>query len=169
MSSAGVRAFTASDVGAANALTNHFIEHSAVHFAYEPATDAAFHELWTKGAADYPWLVADVDGAFVGYAKASRWRERAAYARTVETTVYLGPGHHGRGVGRQLYGSLLDELCRRGFRTAIGGITLPNDGSVRLHEGLGFRHVGTFRNVGHKFGRWHDVGFWQIDFEAAAG
>lgn len=166
MTAIAVRPFAAGDVAAANALTNHFIEHTAVHFAYEPASDAAFHAAWAKGAADHPWLVAEVDGGFAAYAKASRWRERAAYARTAETTVYVGLAWQGRGVGRATYGALLDELRRRGFRTAIGGITLPNDGSVRLHEGLGFRHVGTFRNVGHKFDRWHDVGFWQIDFGA---
>lgn len=166
MSAVVVRPFTASDVAASNALTNHFIEHTAVHFGYQPATDADFHDLWAKGAADHPWLVAEVDGAFGAYAKATRWRDRAAYARTAETTVYVAPACQGQGVGRAVYGELLRVLRMRAFRTAIGGITLPNPGSVRLHESLGFHHVGTFRGVGCKFGQWHDVGFWQLDFGA---
>jgi phosphinothricin acetyltransferase len=159
-----VRPFAAGDVAASNALTNHFIEHTAIHFAYEPASDAEFTATWSQSAGDYPWLVAEVDGAFAAYAKATRWRDRAAYSRTTETTVYVAPAHQGKGVGRAIYTQLLDTLRMRGFRTAIGGITLPNPASVRLHESLGFRHVGTFRGVGCKFGRWHDVGFWQVDF-----
>jgi len=164
MSGVVVRAFSASDVAACNALTNHYIEHTAVHFAYEPASDSDFHAAWSAAASDYPWVVAEVDGSFAAYAKATRWRDRAAYARTAETTVYVTPKNQRRGVGRAVYGELLRLLRLRGFRTAIGGITLPNDGSVRLHERLGFRHVGTFRGVGCKFGHWHDVGFWQLDF-----
>lgn len=159
-----VRPFAARDVAPSNVLTNHFIVNTTVHFAYEPATDADFEAMWTRAAVDYPWLVAEVGGEFAGYAKATRWRDRAAYARTAETTVYVTPAQHGRGVGRAVYSALLAELRRQGFRTAIGGITLPNAASVRLHESLGFKFVGTFRGVGCKFGQWHDVGFWQIDF-----
>jgi phosphinothricin acetyltransferase len=159
-----VRAFTARDVAPANALTNHYIATTAIHFATEPATDAEFAAAWQLGKADYPWLAATVHGAFAGYAKAYRWRERAAYARTAEVGIYIEPNHQGRGVGRALYGELLRVLQLAGFRTAIGGIALPNPVSVKLHEALGFRFVGTFRGVGCKFGQWHDVGFWQLDF-----
>src|SRR5690606_4590742 len=105
----------------------------------------AFAAAWRERSPDHPWLVAEVDGEVVAYAKATRWRDRAAYARTVETTVYVAPEYTGRGHGRAVYGELLRQLRMRAFRTAIGGITLPNPASVRLHEDLGFKHVGTFR------------------------
>ncbi len=159
-----VREFTERDVAPANALTNHYIKTTAVHFATEPASDQEFRAQWQKGRADYPWLVVEVDQRFAGFAKAYRWRERAAYARTAETGIYLEPTHHGRGIGRVLYKALLRRLQDAGFRTAIGGIALPNPASIKMHEAVGFRHVGNFRGVGCKFGQWHDVSFWQIDF-----
>lgn len=159
-----VRTFEARDVAPANALTNHYIETTAIHFAYEPATHAQFETMWRNGCAQYPWLAAELDGGFAGYAKAGRWRERDAYSRTTETGLYVEPKLHGKGVGRALMVALLDRLQQTGFRTAIAGIALPNPVSVRLHEALGFRSVGVFRGVGCKFGQWHDVGFWQYDF-----
>ncbi len=161
-----VRAFTAADVAPANALTNWYIEHTAIHFADRPASDAEFEAYWRTGADEYPWIAAEVAGRFAGYAKAARWRERAAYARTAESAIYIARDLQGTGVGRVLYGALLHDLQHRGFRTVVGGIALPNAPSVRLHEALGFRLVGVFRGVGCKFGQWHDVGFWQFDFGA---
>ena len=114
-----------------------------------------------------PWLVADVDGSVVGYAYAGPWKPRAAYARTVETSIYLDANACGRGLGRRLYAALLERLRAHGVHVAIGGISLPNPVSVGLHEALGFHHVGVFREVGHKFGDWIDVGYWQLRLEAA--
>lgn len=108
----------------------------------------------------HPWVSAEVDDVLVGFAKASTWRSRAAYAQTAEVAVYVEDGARGRGVGRALYVALLDELARLGYHLAVGGITLPNEASVRLHEAVGFEHVGTFRECGRKFDAWHDVGFW---------
>ena len=159
-----VRTFEARDVAPANALTNHYIEKTAVHFAYEPAPDAEFEAGWRSGSAQYPWLTAELDGHVIGYAKAGRWRDREAYSRTTETGVYVQPELHGKGVGQALMVALLARLQQTGFRTAIAGIALPNPVSIRLHEALGFKPVGIFRGVGCKFGQWHDVGFWQYDF-----
>lgn len=158
-----IRDFTDADVAPANALTNHYIIHTVVHFGCAPATDDQFADHWRMGRARFPWLAADIDGRFAGYAKAAVWRERDAYARTVETGIYISRDVQGRGVGKALYAALLDRTQAMGFRTAIGGITLPNEASVRLHESLGFRHVGDFEAVGFKFDNWHTVGFWQID------
>ncbi len=110
----------------------------------------------------YPWLVAEADGAVLGYAYASRFRERSAYRWAVETTVYVADGAQGRGVGRALYEALLTNLRAQGFTQAIAAISLPNDASVRLHEAVGFMTAGTYRQVGWKQGRWIDVGLWQI-------
>lgn len=160
---ATVRDFTGADVAPANALTNHYIERTAIHFGSAPAADADFRAAWEKGRARFPWLAAEVDGAFAGYCKAGTWRERDAYARTVEAGIYVTPEAQGRGVGRALYGALFERLRASGFRVVVAGITLPNDPSVRLHEAVGFRAVGVFHAVGHKFGAWHDVGFWELD------
>lgn len=143
-------------------LINLFIRGTAIHFGYQPLPADEHLVLWREQRRRYPWLVAEVDGRFAGYAKAGPWRTRDAYAWTAETTVYVHPDHHRRGVGRALYTELLSRLRDAGFHTAIGGITLPNDASVRLHESMGFRPAGVFREVGWKFEAWHDVGFWQL-------
>ncbi|MFO0973639.1 MAG: N-acetyltransferase family protein [Phycisphaerae bacterium] len=160
-----VRTFRASDVAPANALTNWYIEHTAVHFAFAPAPDAEFAATWEKYRERYPWLAAEVNGAFAGYCKAGLWRERDAYSRTVEAGVYVVQTLHRRGVARALYAELFRRLRAGSFHTVIAGITLPNEASVRLHEAIGFEKVGVFRAVGRKFDAWHDVGFWQIDLE----
>ncbi len=110
-----------------------------------------------------PWLVCiGSAGDVVGYAYASRHRERAAYQWSVDVTVYIRADHHRRGVGRALYGVLFDLLRLQGFCVAHAGITLPNPGSVGLHEALGFRPVGVYPAVGWKLGAWRDVGWWQL-------
>lgn len=155
-----VREFGAGDVAGANALTNLYIRETAVHFAYAEAADAEFLAAWEKSRGGYPWLAAEVDGAFAGYAKSGPWRERDAYRHTVETSVYIVPRFHRRGVGRALMAELLDRLGAAGFHMAVAGATLPNEGSAGLHEALGFERVGVFPEVGRKFDRWWDVGFW---------
>jgi phosphinothricin acetyltransferase len=157
-----VRTFEARDVGPACRLTNHFIEKTAVHFGSTPASDEEFAAVWRAGCEKYPWLCAEIEGRFAGYAKAGVWRTREAYAPTAEVTVYIEPEFHRRGVGRALYAELLDRLRAAGFHSAVGGITLPNEGSVRLHQAMGFRHVGTFCEVGWKFEQWHDTDWWQV-------
>ena len=109
----------------------------------------------------YPWLVAEIDGAVVGYAYASRHHERASYRWSANVTVYISPDHHRRGIGRALYEALFDLLDRQGLHELCAGITLPNAASVRLHESLGFRLVGVYEGIGYKLGSWRDVGWWQ--------
>lgn len=109
----------------------------------------------------WPWLVAEREGAVAGYAYATRHRERAAYRWTSDVTVYVDAAHHRRGVGRALYEALFALLAEQGLYEACAGITLPNDASVGLHESLGFQLVGVYRDIGFKFGRWWDVGWWQ--------
>lgn len=159
-----IRPATQDDVHAINAITNWAIEHTDAHFALTPEpleeTLAAFH---AAGECS-PWLVAQ-DDQVVGFARSKPWNPRGAYAWAVEVSAYIHPAHHARGVGTALYTDLFDRLRALGFRTVIAGITLPNAGSVRLHEKFGMTHVGTFRRVGFKNGRWHDVGYWQIEWQ----
>jgi phosphinothricin acetyltransferase len=98
----------------------------------------------------------------VGYAYASSWKRRSAYRYAVESTIYLAPEFHGRGLGSELYRALIAEMRARGFHCAIGGISLPNPASIALHEKLGYKHIGQFREVGWKFGKWVDVGHWEL-------
>jgi L-amino acid N-acyltransferase YncA len=111
---------------------------------------------------DYPWLVAEIDGEVAGYAYGSRHHERAAYRWSADVTVYISSAHHRRGVGRSLYTALLALLERQGVYEVCAGVTLPNDASVGLHESMGFRPVGVYRDVAFKFGRWLSVGWWQM-------
>lgn len=145
------------------AIYNHYVVDDIATFETEPvaAADMAAR-MAAVVEAGLPWLVAARDGAIAGYAYAARWRPRAAYRRSVEVSVYLAQDATGRGLGRALYERLLDALRERGVHAAIGGVALPNAASVALHERLGFVQVAHFREVGHKFGRWIDVGYWQL-------
>jgi L-amino acid N-acyltransferase YncA len=109
----------------------------------------------------HPWLVAEIGDEVVGYAYASRHRDRASYRWAADVTVYVSSAHHRRGIGRGLYGTLLNLLVRQGIYEACAGITLPNDASVGLHQSLGFKPVGVYRDIAFKFGSWRSVGWWQ--------
>ncbi len=143
------------------AITNHYIETTSIHFAHEPVSVDQLTATWAQGRERYPWVVADEAGQVIGYAKAGVWRDRAAYQWTTEIGLYVDAAHHRRGLGRALYTELLDRLAARGFRSAIAGITLPNDPSIAMHEAFGFVSVGTVREAGYKHGAWHDVAFFQ--------
>lgn len=154
-----LRPAEADDFEAIATITNAYIP-TAIHFGYQPVPAAELRALW-QGSRQHPWWVAVDDGAVVGYAKAGTWRSRDAYRWTAEVGLYVAIDRHRRGVGRALYTTLLADLALRGFRSAVGGITLPNPASVGLHVALGFEHVGTVRDAGWKLGAWHDVAFYQ--------
>ena len=99
----------------------------------------------------------------IGYAYASPHRQRSAYRFAVDVTVYVDETMRRSGAGKSLYEHLLADLRERKFHRAYAGIALPNDGSIGLHEALGFNHIGTYHEVGFKFGKWHDVGWWERD------
>jgi len=155
-----IRPARADDFAAIAAITNHYIATTAIHFAYEPLAADEIAAAWRDHADQFPWFVVD-EGNVIGYAKAGTWRDRAAYRWTTEIGLYLDPDACGRGLGRALYGALLPELTRRGFRSAIAGMTLPNPASRALHVALGFEPIGIVRDAGFKHERWHDVEFFQ--------
>lgn len=157
---AQLRPATGADAAAIAAVYRPYVEGSTVSFE-QVAPDAG--EIARRMAAEprLPWLVAERDGTVVGYCYGSRHRARAAYRWSVECSVYLAPSETGRGTGRALYEALLPTLADLGYVTALAGIALPNDASVRLHERVGFRPLGVFRRVGFKAGAWHDVGWWE--------
>lgn len=145
------------------------VENEATSFEIEPPSVGEFAQRISEGAADHPWLVAiDDDGAVMGYTYASALRGRPAYQWSAETTIYISPRHLRRGVGSTLYRALHRVLVARNIANLFASIVVPNDASVALHERLGYVRVGTFPAVGHKFGRWHDTGWWHLNINGAA-
>lgn len=116
----------------------------------------------------YPWIVAIDNNRIIGYAYATQIRTRAAYDWSVETAVYIQEDYTGKGAGTQLYQKLLSVLRQQNYTNASGGVALPNEASVKLHEKLGFSHIGTFKKIGYKFDQWWDVGWWQKELSSSA-
>jgi L-amino acid N-acyltransferase YncA len=156
-----IRSATVEDAPAIRAIYAPVVATTAISFEDIPPSAAEIALRIADTLAGYPYLVATRDGSVVGYAYAGPHRERSAYRFSTDVTVYVAREAHRTGVGRALYGALLPELARRGFHAAFAGIALPNAASVALHEAVGFTKVGVYREVGFKFGRWHDVGWWQ--------
>jgi phosphinothricin acetyltransferase len=161
VSAVQIRSATDDDLVRVREVVNHYIEHSVFNFRTEPQSIDEVRALWARRHNRFPWLVAVVDGRVAGVAYAGPWNERDAYRWTVESTIYVDPSTHRRGVGDALYTELLDRLRRKGFHSAVAVIALPNDPSVRLHERHGFARAGHLREAGFKHDAWHDVGFWQ--------
>ena len=157
-----VRDATADDAAACAAIYAPYVIDTAITFEYEPPTAPAMADRIAAAQRSHAWLVLEDDGQVVGYAYAGRHKERAAYAWACEVSVYLEQGRRRSGAGRALYEALLARLTERGFRTAVAGMTLPNEASVGLHRALGFEPVGTYRRIGWKHGAWHDVAWVQL-------
>ncbi|MGE0711068.1 MAG: N-acetyltransferase family protein [Planctomycetota bacterium] len=158
-----VRDATPADAAALAEVYRPAVTSGFASFELEPPDAAEMTGRLAKVQLAFPWLVGtDPAGAVLGYAYATRHRERPAYDWTAETSVYVRPSAQGRGVGRGLYQELLARLRAQGYRLAIAGIALPNPASVALHELLGFRRAGTLEGVGYKLGAWRDVGLWQL-------
>ena len=144
-------------------IYNHYVRDSVATFETEPLVAKEMAERIDKtSSARLPWLVAETTEQILGYAYASTWKERPAYRFSVETTIYLGARCTRRGTGFELYSALIDAIRERSIHTAIGGIALPNEASIRLHEKLGFKKTAHLEQVGYKLDRWVDVGYWQL-------
>jgi len=144
-------------------IYNYYIRETAITFEVEPySVEQRRPWLAQFGATGcYRILVAEREGSAVGWANSQRFRERAAYAPTIESSIYLDPAARGQRIGTKLYEALFELLRAEDLHRAIGGITLPNEASVALHRKLGFTPVGVMREVGRKFDRFWDVGWFQ--------
>jgi phosphinothricin acetyltransferase len=156
-----IRAVNAADAAAICAIYNPYVQNTVITFEQADVSTAEMAKRIKEYTAHYPWLVAETDGKVVAYAYASRWRTRAAYDWTLESTVYVGQAYTGHGIAKPLYLELLRLLKAQGIHAVVGCIALPNDASVALHEKCGFVKVAHFPQTGRKFERWVDVGFWQ--------
>ena len=144
------------------AIYNYYVEKTVVTFEEKPVSPSEMSQRIDQVTSSFPWLVSEVDSAVCGYAYATRYRTRAAYKFTVESSLYLAPDRTGQSLGTELLSALLDELRERKLHCVIAGISLPNPASVALSEKFGFRKVAELKEVGWKQGRWVDVGYWEL-------
>jgi len=154
-----IRAGRLDDLEALTRIYNHFVVNTHVTFDLEPFTVEARREWFSHYSATgrHRLLVAESAGEVVGYATSGRFRDKPAYDPSVETTVYCAPAAAGRGIGSALYTALFEALRDEDVHHAYAGVALPNDASIALHQRFGFMEIGTFREVGRKFGKWWDV------------
>jgi phosphinothricin acetyltransferase len=157
-----MRPCTTADAEAIAAIYNSYVRETVITFEETPVSAAEMAQRITDTTARFPWLVWDDGGAVVGWAYATAWKARSAYRFSVETTVYVAASHQGRGIGAALYGALIEDLRAHNLHSAVGGIALPNPASIALHEKFGFKKIAHFAEVGRKFDRWIDVGYWQL-------
>ena len=156
-----IRLARGEDAPAIAAIYAPYVSETPISFETVPPTADEMAGRLAKTLARFPWLVAEAEGAVVGYAYASQHRERAAYQWAADVSVYLREERQRRGIGRALYTALFAILRAQGYVNTYAGIALPNPASVALHEAMGMTPVGVYRHVGYKAGSWRDVGWWQ--------
>jgi phosphinothricin acetyltransferase len=148
-------------------IYNHYVYTSHATFELEALNEAEMNErIVDLLSSGFPYLVAEENGEVIGYAYGHQFRPRRAYQQTVEVSVYVKYGCEGRGIASRLYEELIPQILNAGYHAVVAVIALPNDVSVRLHEKYGFEKAGHFREVGRKFDRWIDVGYWQLQNDA---
>ncbi|HVZ65332.1 MAG TPA: arsinothricin resistance N-acetyltransferase ArsN1 family B [Lacunisphaera sp.] len=158
-----IRTATPADAATIAAIYNHYVLNTVITFEEEAVLDDEMRQRVSDTlAAGLPWFVWDEDGRVLGYAYASKWKSRCAYRYAVESSIYLDKDATGRGLGTRLYVALIDALRAKSVHAIIGGIALPNAASVALSEKLGFKKIGQFEQVGWKFEKWIDVGYWEL-------
>lgn len=157
-----IRPIQPKDIPDITRIYNYYIRETTVTFEEEEITPDDIQTRISKvESTGLPWLVAEVEKEIMGYAYATKWKERSAYRHSVEISVYVDYQKQGQGWGTKLYQALFTELQKKNIHLAIGGITLPNDASIALHEKFGMTKVAHFKEIGFKFGQWLDVGYWQ--------
>lgn len=158
-----IRPAKETDMEAISSIYNHFICHSTATFEEIPVQPADMLERYRKIIqSGYPYLVYESNGEVCGYAYGAQWKVRSAYRYSAETTIYLSQSAHGKGIGTQLYQSLLDKIKDKGIHIAVACLALPNPGSEALHKKLNFQFCGAIKEAGLKFDTWVDVGYFQL-------
>jgi phosphinothricin acetyltransferase len=158
-----IRPVEISDAAQIAEIYNYYIETSPATFETEVISVAEMEKrIREKLEGNYPFLVAEENGEIIGYVYGAPFKPRQAYRHTIEVSVYIRNGFGGRGIATLLYESLFPEIARLGFHAIIAGISLPNEASVKLHEKFGMVQVAHFKEVGFKFGKWVDTGYWEV-------
>ncbi len=156
-----IRRYQPKDLQSIINILNYYVKNDACIFQMEPYSFAEIENKFKNILPTYPIYVEEQDSKIIGFAYGGRWRDKPAYAKSVETTIYVHPNYKSAGIGEPLYRKLINTLTQMDFHLLVAGMTMPNPGSQRLHEKLGFEKVGEFKDAGMKFGQWHNVGFWQ--------
>ena len=156
-----IREARESDAEAIALIYNDYVLNSTITFEEKKVNERIILER-INFSKKHQWLVYEKEGAILGYAFSTKWKTRSAYRFTVESSVYIIPQQQKKGIGTALYKRLIELLTKEGFRKILAGISLPNDQSVNFHEKLGFKKVGQLEEVGFKFKRWIDVGYWEL-------
>jgi len=159
-----IRDFQLDDIEQLVEIYNYYIDNTVITFDRVSFTTDDFKQKIKSIYNKYPFIIFEEKNEILGFAYGSSWRAKPSYKHTAESTIYLKNGVSGKGIGTKLYTELLQQLKQQKFHTIIGGLTLPNDTSIKLHEKLGFKKVAHFKEVGRKFDQWHDVAFWQLTF-----
>ena len=159
-----IRSATVEDTAEILKIYSYYIENTAITFEYDVPTVEEFSERIAKTLKKYPYLVAVIDDQIVGYAYAAPLKTRAAYARSVELSIYIERGLRGKGVGSKLFNAIVNELSNMGIINLYSCVTYVevedeylSHASVEFHNHLGFKQVGHFHKCGYKFNRWYDV------------
>lgn len=157
-----IREAKISDAQFITAIYNYYIKNSIATFEEKEIDETEIENRIKKIKGNYTWIVYEDANSIRGYAYTSNWKERNAYRFTAELTVYVENGHYGKGIGSELMDSLIEESRKKNLHKLMGGIALPNEFSIRLHEKFGFQKCAHFRESGFKFGKWIDVGYWEL-------
>lgn len=154
------------DVKEILAIYGHFIANSMVTFETDIPSINDFQKRIVHHQQNFPWLIAGVNGVVAGYVYASKYRERIAYQWVAEVSIYMHLSYRGKGIAAQLYQALFEILRLQGICKVYAVISVPNPESVGFHEKMGFKWFATYKNVGNKFGKWCDVGWWELELNA---
>jgi L-amino acid N-acyltransferase YncA len=142
-------------------IYNYYVLDTIVTFEEDSVLADDMADRIKKVSEKYTWLVYEQEGEIIGYAYAGEWKSRCSYRFSVESSVYLKNGFSGKGIGSKLYEALFKEIEKTDIHAVIGGISLPNEASIALHEKFGFEKIAQFKEVGYKFEKWIDVGYWE--------
>lgn len=159
-----IRDFKENDIQQLTAIYNYYVLNTIITFDHIPYSPKDYFKKIKRIAEVFPCIIYEENNKIMGFAYASIWRAKPAYNNTVESTVYLNHTSKRKQIGTKLYTELLKRLKSQKYHSVIGGISLPNDPSIKFHEKFGFKKVGHFKEVGLKFDKWVDVAFWQLNF-----
>ena len=157
-----IRKVTIEDAQAIADIYNYYVKNSIATIEEKTVSSYFFVDAINSLTQKYPWFVYETDGEVLGYAHAGLWKSRTGFRKSAELTVYLKSDVTQKGIGTLLYEKVINEVKKLDIHVIIGGISLPNEASVRLHEKFGFVKTAHFKEVGYKFNKWVDVGYWQL-------
>lgn len=157
-----LRHFTKDDIAALLDIYNYYVTNTVATFDIKPLKLQTFEKKLNDINSKYPFLIFEEEKQILGFAYASKFRPKPAYKFTVEATVYVKHTAHGKHIGSQLYKALIHELKQTDTHTILGVLTLPNEASIKLHQKFGFEEVAHLKELGYKFGAWHNVAIYQL-------